>query len=81
MLMDIDESGNIYYAPTEDEINSVVKTSTNDVFQKPRFEKYLQEYKENGLYCTRPKMLTKARAEYYETLHSAKLQRSNKKSE
>lgn len=46
-------------------IESICSASDNTAFKKKKFQRYLDEYRECGIYCDRPKILTGARAEYY----------------
>ena len=44
-------------------------------FQKKKFARYLEEYREHGLYCRRGKKLTPERKAYYESVRNQKLKK------
>lgn len=54
-------------------IEAISSTSDDKSFQKPKFKRYLDEYRLNGIYCDRPKTLTPERVQYYETLRHNKI--------
>ena len=49
-------------------IDSVAKASKDASYGKPKFRRYLEEYREKGLYCMRGKVLTPKRKVYYESV-------------
>lgn len=53
-------------------IDSVAKASKDASYGKPKFRRYLEEYREKGLYCLRGKVLTPKRKAYYESVRKHK---------
>lgn len=49
-------------------IDSLARASKDISYEKPKFKRYLDEYRERGLYCLRGKTLTPRRKAYYEKL-------------
>lgn len=54
-------------------IEQVCRASGDPSLQKPKFYRYLEEYRYNSIYCRRPKRLTPGREVYYEHLRKKKL--------
>lgn len=61
--------------PSADMIEAVAKSSKDPSFQKKKFFRYLEEYRQNGLCCRRAKKLTPEREAYYESIRKQKLKR------
>lgn len=78
LLMGDKEHYKRHYAPDHKEIYTLAKSSKNPVFLKPKFEKYLEEYKEFGLYCGRGKYLTRSRVKFYNGMRSKRLYEASK---
>lgn len=55
-------------------IRKVCASSSDPSLKKPKFERYLQEYKQCGLYCRRAVKLTPVKAAYYKGIRERKLQ-------
>lgn len=55
-------------------IDSVAKASKDTSYKKPKFQRYLNEYKEKGCYCLRGKVLTPKRQKYYDSVQRHKTQ-------
>lgn len=55
-------------------IDSVAKASKDASYGKPKFRRYLEEYRKKGLYCMRGKVLTPERKVYYENVRKHKTQ-------
>lgn len=68
-----------HYAPDHKEILVLAKASKNPVFLKDKFNRYLEEYKEYGLYCGRGKYLTRGRVKYYNSMRYKRLYDASKK--
>lgn len=54
-------------------IKLVCKKSDDIFLKKRKFIRYLEEYKEQGLFCRRPKLLTLERKKYYEAIRKKKM--------
>jgi hypothetical protein len=65
----------VYPEPKADLIEQVCRASGDPSLRKPKFYRYLQEYRELGIYCRRPKQLTPERKAYYEKVRKKKLAR------
>ena len=61
--------------PSPDVIEIIAKASKDPSFQKKKFARYLEEYREHGLYCRRGKKLTPERKVYYESVRNQKLKK------
>lgn len=61
--------------PSPDVIEIIAKASKDPSFQKKKFTRYLEEYREHGLYCRRGKKLTPERKAYYESVRNQKLKK------
>lgn len=59
--------------PSYDLIKTICETSGDMSFNKKKFKTYLEEYKEQGIYCDRPKKLTPEREAYYNKLKLNKI--------
>ena len=53
-------------------IDSVARASKDISYKKPKFKRYLDEYREKGLYCSRGRELTPKRKAYYESIRKHK---------
>ena len=53
-------------------IDSVARASKDISYKKPKFKRYLDEYREKGLYCSRGRELTPKRKTYYESIRKHK---------
>lgn len=78
LIMDSKDVKNFYYEPPADYIEMVAFASKNPVFSKPKFKKYLDEYKTDGLKCGRPKLLTKSRERFYNSMMDSMLFQESK---
>lgn len=56
-------------------IETIAIASHNPVFKKNKYFKYLQEYKDKGLYMKEPKLLTESRRVFYQTLMDNRVKR------
>lgn len=56
-------------------IDSVARASKDASYHKPKFRRYLEEYKRDGLYCRRGKKLTSKRKVYYKRICRKKVDR------
>lgn len=56
-------------------IEAVANASDNTSFKKPKFKRYLEEYRENGIICDRAKILTPNRQVYYDKIRLCNLKR------
>lgn len=54
-------------------IEAICEASDDKSFQKPKFKRYLEEYREHGIHCDRPKKLTPEREMYYKKLRASKI--------
>lgn len=54
-------------------IEVVCNASNDPSLNKSKFERYLELYRRDGIYCKRPKILTERRANYYDKLYKKKL--------
>lgn len=54
-------------------IKLVCEKSDDTSLKKRKFIRYLEEYKEQGLFCRRPKLLTSERKKYYEAIRKKKM--------
>ena len=61
--------------PSADMIEAVAKSSKDPSFQKKKFFRYLEEYRQNGLCCRRAKKPTPEREAYYESIRKQKLKK------
>lgn len=53
-------------------IEIVCRNSNDSSLKKPKFERYLEEYRKKGVYCTRPKQMTPQRESYYKRIRGKK---------
>ena len=60
-------------SPDASIIEAVASASPDESFKKDKFKRYLSEYKETGIHCDRPKVLTPSRAAYYESVRKNKI--------
>lgn len=56
-------------------VQKVCAASGDTSLRKSKFYRYLEEYKQQGLFCRRAKNLTPGREAYYRSLREKKLQR------
>ena len=56
-------------------IETIAIASHNPVFKKNKYFKYLQEYKEKGLYMKEPKLLTEERKKFYQSLMDTRVRK------
>lgn len=61
--------------PTMRTIEMICHASTDLAFKKPKFERYLNEYRDKGIYCSRPKVLTEEKKRYYDALRKKNIER------
>ena len=61
--------------PTVEFIEIICRNSNDCSLKKAKFKRYLQEYKENGIYCHRAKKMTPKREIYYEKIRKNKIQK------
>lgn len=54
-------------------IEIACNASNDPSLKKPKFQRYLERYRKEGIYCKRGKILTPERAAYYEKLYQKKL--------
>ena len=59
--------------PTVGFIEIVCRNSSDSSLKKAKFQRYLQEYREGGIYCRRAKRMTPQRELYYERIRQNKL--------
>lgn len=64
----------VFPEPKVDLIERVCRASGDPSLRKPKFYRYLEEYRDMGIYCRRPKRLTPERKLYYERLRKKKLE-------
>lgn len=64
-----------FMKPDVEIIEAVCTASDDESFDKPKFKKYLEEYREHGIHCDRPKILTPDREIYYNKLRRNKIRR------
>lgn len=58
--------------PPVELIEVVCRASQDTSFKKPKFQRYLEEYAQCGLYCHRPKPMTPERENYYAHIRQMK---------
>ena len=63
------------FAPKVELLELIFRHSTDPSLQKPKFARYLDEYRKTGLYCHRAKQITPDRAEYYQKIRAKKYQK------
>lgn len=73
MMTASNKTNNYFFAPDIQTILTYAKASNDPSFSKPKFFRYLNEYEETGLYCGRPKIMDRARDEYYTKIMNNKL--------
>ena len=64
----------VFPEPKVELIEQVCRASGDPSLRKPKFFRYLEEYRDMGIYCRRPKRLTPERTLYYERLRKKKLE-------
>lgn len=65
----------VFPEPKVELIEQVCRASGDPSLRKPKFYRYLEEYRMMGIYCRRPKRLTPERKLYYEKVRKKKLER------
>lgn len=65
----------VYPEPKVELVEQVCRASGDPSLRKPKFYRYLEEYRDMGIYCRRPKRLTPERKAYYEKVRKKKLAR------
>lgn len=65
----------VFPEPKVELIEQVCRASGDPSLRKPKFYRYLEEYRYMGIYCRRPKRLTPERKLYYEKVRKKKLAR------
>lgn len=68
IIMDDKGASNIFYEPPIEDIKSIARLSPNPVFLKPKFQRFLKEYEQKGIYCGRPKLMTPKRRDFYKNM-------------
>lgn len=63
----------VFQEPSYLLVKLVCDKSTDPSFGKKKYFRYLEEYREQGLFCKRPKKLTPDRAKYYKILRKKKM--------
>lgn len=63
----------VFPEPKVELIEQVCQASGDPSLRKPKFYRYLEEYRYLGIYCRRPKRLTPERKAYYEKIRKKKL--------
>ena len=74
LIMNMSREG-VFPIPPLFLINIICKGSQDPSLLKPKFQRYLNEYAEHGIYCRRPKRMTKKRKAYYESIRKKKMQK------
>lgn len=54
-------------------VKAVCEGSDDPSLRKSKFQRYMEEYRQHGLYCRRAKRLTPQRRTYYESMRRAKI--------
>ena len=62
-----------YPEPRVRTIEVVCRASDDSALKKPKFFRYLEEYRKKGICCNRPKRLTAERAVFYTAMREKKL--------
>lgn len=65
--------GGLFPEPRIQTIEIVCRASKDPSLRKPKFFRYLELYRKDGIYCRRPRVLTPARARFYESMRRRKL--------
>lgn len=71
-------SNSPFPVPDVDIIELITNASDNDSFSKPKFKRYLNEYRENGIVCSRAKILTPERKLFYDRVRKSKIKNFTK---
>lgn len=66
---------NVYIEPPYLLIKLICENANDRSFNKPKFYRYMEEYRNNGLYCKRPKIITPEREKYYKSIYKKKLEK------
>lgn len=67
-------SGHVRFEPDWRVIDSVARASNDTSYEKPKFKRYLDEYREKGCFCLRGKSMTPERKAYYESVRKHKVE-------
>lgn len=62
-----------YFEPEWEVVKAVCDASDDPSLRKPKFQRYLEEYRQHGVCCHRAKRLTPSRRAYYESLRRRKI--------
>lgn len=54
-------------------IKIICNSSPDPSFKKKKYQRFLDEYARDGLYCRRPKAITPERRKYYESIRKKKM--------
>lgn len=63
----------VIFEPPWQVVKAVCAASGDPSLRKPKFSRYLEHYRQHGVYCRRAKRLTPARRAYYEALRRRKI--------
>lgn len=63
----------LFPEPSVRVIELVCNASPDPSFSKPKFERYLELYKRDGIYCGRAKRMTAQREQYYQGVSKRKI--------
>ena len=58
----------VFFAPDPDLVESVCLASKDGAFSKPKFKRYMAEYRKYGIYPPRAKKMTAVRLIYYKSV-------------
>lgn len=72
-LLRIVASRHIRFEPEWEVVKAVCDASDDPSLHKPKFHRYLEEYRQHGVFCRRAKRLTPARRAYYESVRRRKI--------
>lgn len=62
-----------FVEPSIRTIRVVCSASNDSALKKPKFFRYLEEYRKKGICCNRPKILTAEREKYYTAMREKRL--------
>lgn len=65
--------GGVFPEPRIQTIEIVCRASKDPSLRKPKFFRYLELYRKDGIYCRRPRVMTPQRARFYESMYKRKL--------
>lgn len=63
----------IRFEPEWEVVKAVCDASDDPSLRKPKFHRYLEEYRQHGVFCRRAKRLTPSRLAYYESVRRRKI--------